>query len=162
MVTSYFASVNNQCLANKISKEGCQLLLDKKSIPNHIIIDLDHPTAPKSTLPNKCDYIFASDGSGNISPWNEPWILPIELKSSDDSITKIEAQLKSGTAILQRLIPPNTTVKFRPIVALGRGLHRSKEKQLSRTKIKFHGNSHAIERINCGDPLSKALRKVLR
>lgn len=142
----------------KISKEGCQLLLDSKSMPNHIIIDLDHPTAPSSTLPNKCDYIFASDSSGNISPWSKPWILPIELKSSDASITKIEAQLKSGTAIIQKVISPNTSVKFRPVVALGKGLHRNKKRHLSRTTIKFHGKPHSIESINCGDPLSKALR----
>lgn len=83
---------------------------------------------------------------------------PIELKSSDASITKIEAQLKSGTAIIQKVISPNTSVKFRPIVALGKGLHRNQKRHLSRTKIEFHGKPHSIERINCGDPLSKALR----
>ena len=158
MVTGYFASVNNQCLTNKISKEKCQLLLGKNAMPNHIIIDLDDPKAPKSTHPNKCDYIFACDGDGNIGTWSKSWVLPIELKSSNDSITKIEAQLKSGTAIIQKFIPPNTSVWFRPIVALGKGLHREEKRRLSRTKINFHGKPHNIERINCGDPLSKALR----
>lgn len=158
MVTGNFTSVNNQCLTNKISKGKCQLLLDRKSIPNHIIIDLDDPKAPKSTHPNKCDYIFASDGSGNIGPWSKSWVLPIELKSSNDSIAKIEAQLKSGAALIQEFIPPNTSVWFRPIVALGKGLHRDQERRLSRTKINFRGKPHTIERINCGDPLSKALQ----
>ena len=158
MVTGYFASVNNQCLTNKISKEKCQLLLGKNAIPNHIIIDLDDSKAPKSTHLNNCDYIFASDGDGNISPWDKSWVLSIELKSSYDSIGKIEAQLKSGVAIIQKFIPPNTSVRFRPIVALGKGLHRDQERRLSRTKINFHGKPHNIERINCGDPLSKALR----
>ena len=158
MVIGYFAYVNNQCLTKKIRKENCQLLLDKNAMPNHIIIDLDDPKAPKSTHPNKCDYIFACDGDGNISPWNKSWVLPIELKSSYDSIGKIEAQLKSGAAIIQKFIPPNTDVEFRPIVALGKGLHRNDEKRLSRTKINFRGKPKIIAKINCGDPLSKALQ----
>ena len=134
MVTHYFAFVNDECLTNKISKEKCQLLLDRKPIPKHIIIDLDLPKAPKSTLPNNCDYIFASDGSSNTSPWNESWVLPIELKSSNDSIGKIEAQLKSGAEIVQRFIPPNTNVTFRPVVAVGKGFHRNDKKKVKSNK----------------------------
>lgn len=147
-------SVPQDSIKRRIKEKGCELT--RQGVPNHVIVDLDHPQLLGKG--NVGDFIFASDRSGTKNPWNQSWIAVLELTSSNKSATKVKDQLNAATRVVRKLTNNNMIFTFRPIFAFGTKMHRIQIEKLKQEKIKFRGKSIGIKLVRCGSPLSKALQ----
>ena len=137
-----------------IKESGCRLT--KIGVPNHTVINLNHP---KLLGPGSVgDFIFASDASGSKAPWKKSWIVALELTSGKKSATEVKNQLSAATRVVEELTNSNMAFTFRPVFAFGKKMHKIEIDNLKQEKIKFRESSFGIKLIRCGSPLSKALQ----
>lgn len=162
MINQLESKVEPDCIVTKIDKDGCKLTLEKV-MPVHLIIDLDKPNAPISPNSTKiCDILFfsekGSDASSQEEPWHTHWAVPVELKSGGASITTVYEQLLGGAKVVDKMLPTNYQLSFRPILALGGDMPRKQYSDLRRKRINFRGGKFPIKRVRCNSALCDALR----
>lgn len=113
-----------------------------------ILVDLDHPKSPVKSSSVKCDYLFfAAEGKAGL------WVVPLELKSSGVNANRVSVQLQAGAKVAERIARGKSPVRFVPIVACGRKVHRKQYQELAQKRIRFRKGRHAIKLMQCGHPL---------
>ena len=139
--------INAHCLASKIDKGGCSVGLRGAPAP-FVVVDLDHPSSPVGPSSTKCDYIFfAEEGKAGL------WAVPLELKSSAVNPNGVSLQLQAGAKIVEKIVRALSPVRFVPVVAHGRKVHRKQYHELAKRRISFRKERHAIKLMECGTPL---------
>ena len=147
---------SNACTRNPqkdLRQGGCKVSLKDAPQPR-LVISFDVPGSPPGQNQKCCDYLFVAEVSGKPS-----WVVPLELKGGGrPDISETVQQLQAGARAAESLVPAGTKVDFRPVLAC-RSMAKMERRDLRR-KVKFRGRSEAIQRINCGDQLVKALQGV--
>ena len=142
------SSIDDQCLADKIDKNGCSVGLELAPTPLKVV-DLDHPEAPVRTSAVKCDYLlFAPEGKAGL------WVVPVELKSSAVNPGRVSAQLQAGAKAAEQLTKGISPVTFVPVVARAKKGHRRQYQELRKRRIVYRNEEHPIELMYCGTPLT--------
>ena len=130
--------------------DGC--CVDMTDAPEpFVLIDMDCTQLPIKGSETKCDFIFASD-QGN-------WVVPIELKKGSANVGRAARQLQAGARFAERITPKDAKVKFLAVIAFGGRLHRADNMRLRRFRIRFRERQAPIELMECGKPLTDALRR---
>ena len=140
--------IDSQCLANRVNKSGCAVGLQNAPTP-FLLVDLDHPESPSKPNSRKCDYLFfAEEGKAGL------WVVPLELKSSGVNANKVSAQLQAGAKIAERVTRGRSAIRFVPVVAHGRKVHRRQYLEFAKKRIAFRKERHVITLMSCGTELS--------
>ena len=151
LVAELAKKVPDCCHTKQCDKDQCSVRLNGAP-PNRLIVDMDCE-ALGLTNKTRCDYLFLSEGDKTTS------VAPIELKGGKvGSITRVANQLRGGAKLAAKLLPPGLAIRFVPVLAHKRSIHRVDLKKLRKEKIKLRGIVQMIETVRCGDPLTKALR----
>ena len=120
-----------------------------------VIIDMD--CKDLNLPPNQalCDYIFFGTKEQDA---DKDWVVPMELKKGDVDVSEVAKQLQGGANIADQIIPQGASTKFIPVVASGR-LSKIEQRLLRNTsnKVRFRGRSEIVQRIRCGDPMTRVL-----
>ena len=148
------AKVDNACVVTEMDKEGCSVSLDGAPV-TRLIVDLDEPGSPLGQNVTRCDYLFfADDNSGT------DWVAPLELKRGQFHTVEFRKQLQAGAHAAEQLVPPNASVRFRPIAVFGGGLHKAEQRRLKQpsNRVRFHGRCEPLRLIRCGAKLTDELR----
>ena len=153
------------CLAETCDKQGCAVGLQGAPNP-FLLIDMDHPDSPagrnarrrrgRQRGVRRCDYLFIGEGDEGT----RLYVVPLELKSSGISVTRVSSQLRAGAKVAERIVPGSSSIRFVPVAAHGGKLHRKQIKDLARPGmgVPFRGEEYPIRLIRCGNPLAAALR----
>ena len=154
MMESVRGKLDAQCLRKQCRAGKCSISLKGVS-RQFILIHMDSPGSPPSQHETRCDYLFIGyldDMEGNS------WTVPIELKSGGISASEVAKQLQAGADVADQIIPHNAGTKFTPVVASGR-ISKIEQRRLRNTsnKVRFRGRSEIIQRIRCGDPMTRVL-----
>lgn len=138
------------CHDTKLSKDGCQIALTGIDA-NRVIVDMDCNDLDVAKDQSRCDYLFIGEGN---------WVVPMELKRGNIQADEVTKQLRAGAAFAERIVPPETDISFRPVVAYGGKLHRSQSEALKRkgAKIRFRKKMYEVKLIRCKAPLAPVLR----
>lgn len=146
--------VNAGCLVSKCRKKGCSLTM--KGLPQpHILIDLDHATAPAGDQGDKkCDYIFIGDIDDGA------WVAPLELKRGKLNASEVVPQLQAGARVAERLVPRDAETRFRPIAVYGGELHAEEYSRLRGNRIRFFNQRERPQAVRSGSPLASALKET--
>ena len=140
----------NGCLTNKLHKNRCTVKLDgAPATPIKIDMDKCEPLVKKTET--RCDYIFIGGGK-------DVFFVPLEVKRTADA-RKIVRQLQAGADIADsRIIPKNKSVQFQPVAACNKfGKQENLILRDKKSKIRFRKQRIRIERLKCGEPLTKAV-----
>lgn len=154
MMESVRGKVDARCLRKQCRAGKCSISLKGVS-RQFVLIHMDSPGSPPSQHETRCDYLFI----GSLDDTDEsPWTVPIELKSGGISASGVAMQLQAGADVADQIIPHGASTKFIPVVASGR-LSKIEQRRLRNTsnKVRFRGRSEVIQRIRCGDPLTRVL-----
>lgn len=147
-------SVDVDCVATAISKEGCSVSLDGAPT-NRVIVDLDEPSSPLPPPNQRCDYIVVAEdstGSGCLAP--------MELTRGRFQVGKFVVQLRAGTVAAERIVPASLSVRFRPVAVYGGSIHKAERTRLRQgySKVQFRGMRETLRLIKCGSRLASVLR----
>lgn len=142
-------TIPKTCHDTKLSKNGCQIALTGIDA-NRVIVDMDCNDLGIAKDQSRCDYIFIGEGN---------WIVPMEMKRGNIQADEVTKQLRAGAAFAERIVPPETDISFRPVVAYGGKLHRSQSEALKRkgSKIRFQNKMYEVKPIRCKAPLARVL-----
>ena len=153
------AGVSEECLTTRCQKEGCKVSLPRIGrFPDrqrpYVVIDMDHSESPASQDGQRCDFLFI----GNCK--SQDWVVPLELKRGQPTVSEIVPQLQAGASIAEGIVPNDAELKFRPVAAYGGEL---KKHQWNRFKdranrIKFRKQREGVRLIRCGTSLEQALK----
>ena len=147
-------SVDVDCVAAAISKEGCSVSLDCAPT-SRLIVDLDEPSSPIPPPNQRCDYLVVveeSSGAGCLAP--------MELTRGRFQVGKFVGQLRAGTRAAERIVPASVSVRFRPIAVYGGSIHKAERTRLRQgyNKVRFRGMRESLRLMKCGSRLANALR----
>ena len=145
-----------RCQATRCSDSGCTLLLEGTPQPS-VLIHLEHDAAAQIVRDRqRCDYLFIGGNDANSGSW----VVPVELTTGRKRASEFLAQLRGGAVIANELVPPGATVRFYPVAAHDRGLHRDEITNLRRpsSRINFRGQSVATQLVRCGSRLADVLQ----
>ncbi len=154
LVDAVRAEVSPQCLSDNCRRDGCRVSLEGAPSPR-LIIDFDKPGSPLGKNQKRPDYLFIAE-SGNCSLW----VVPLELKKGRLDVSQAIAQLQAGARAAEGVVPENTVVHFRPVVA-HKGVRTSEiraQRKNGSGKIRFRGRSEALRWLKCGSKLTDRLR----
>lgn len=154
MMESVRRKVDTRCLRKQCKAGKCSISLKGVS-RQYVLIHMDSPSSPPSQHETRCDYLFI----GDLDDTNgSPWTVPIELKSGGINASDVAKQLQAGADVADQIIPHNANTNFTPVVASGR-LSKIEQRRQRNTsnKVRFRGRSEIIQRIRCGDPLTRVL-----
>ena len=157
MMESVRGKLDAQCLRKQCRAGKCSISLKGVS-RQFVLIHMDSPGSPPSQHETRCDYLFIGyldDVGGN------PWTVPIEMKSGGISASEVARQLQAGADVADQIIPHNASTNFIPVVASGK-LSKIEQRRLRNTsnKVRFRGRLEIVQRIRCGDPLTRVLREA--
>lgn len=154
IVDAVRSNANPSCHATRCRDGGCSLSLQETPDPK-VLISLEHPEAPVDLNRPHCDYLFV----GGTDRFGGPWVAPIELTASAARVAKFLPQLRAGSEIADRLLPPGVRVRFRPVAAYGGELRRIERDNFlkSANHVRFRGKTTPVKLVRCGSPLTKAL-----
>ena len=154
LVEQVRTKVNQSCLAKTIKKEGCSISLNGAPA-SRLIVDFDKNGSPLSSDQVRCDYLFIAEDSSNAG-----WVCPVELKSGGLSASEVVGQLQAGAQVAEQIVPQNTPAKFRPVAAIGDGIHIAEINALKRksNRVSFHKVSEHVRLIRCRGNLIERLR----
>ena len=158
MMESVRGKLDARCLRKQCRAGKCSISLKGVS-RQFVLIHMDSPGSPPSQHETRCDYLYIGylDDMGR-----SPWTVPIELKSGGISASEVAKQLQAGADVADLIIPHNASTKFTPVVASGR-LSKIEQRRLRNTsnKVRFRGKSEIVQRIRCGDPLTRVLTDTI-
>ena len=153
------AKVSEECLTTKCLKEGCNVRLpSERRYPNgqrpYIVIDMDQceSLVPKDEA--HCDFLFIGECK------SRDWVVPLELKRGQPTVSEIVPQLQAGASIADGIVPRDAEIKFRPIAAYGGELKRH-QWNLFRNKanwIEFRKQREGVLLRRCGISLEEVLK----
>ena len=147
--------VPEKCQVKRCRKEGCTVSMAGIR-GQRVIVDLDCEDLnlpPNQTL---CDYIFFGAKERDA---DKDWVVPMELKKGNVDVSEVTKQLQGGANIADRIIPPDASMNFTPVVASGR-LSKIEQRRLRNmsNRVRFRGKSEIVQRIRCGDSLTQVLK----
>lgn len=153
------ATVSEECLTTKCQKEGCKVSLPSNGrFPDrqrpYVVIDMDHSESPAPQDGQRCDFLFIGECK------NQEWVVPLELKRGQPTVSEIVPQLRAGTSVAEGIVPDRASVKFQPVAAYGGELKRH-QWNLFRNKanwVKFGNQREGVRLIRCGASLEQALK----
>ena len=153
-VQSVQEEVPEKCQAKRCRKEGCTVSLAGIR-GQRVIIDLDCEDLKLSSNQTKCDYIFLGAKERDA---DEDWVVPMELKKGNVDISEVAKQLQGGANVADQIIPHDASMNFIPVVASGNfSKHEQRQLRNRSNNVRFRGRSAIIQRIRCGDPLTRVL-----
>ena len=139
------------CHATLCNRDRCKVSLHGTP-HNRLIVDMDCKALGIDNQ-TRCDYLFVSEQNRTT------WVAPIELKGGKvGSVTRVANQLRGGTVLAAKLLPPSLAFRFVPVLAHKKPIHRRDLKKLRREKIMLRGSLRGIETVRCGDNLNKVLK----
>ena len=150
LVKAIYESVCRCCHASKIRKKGCAVSMH--GVPaSYVIVDFD---CDALSIPSgsRCDYLFVGEYNDSA------WVAPIELKGGNFRGGLVAEQLQGGADVADKWLPRGSPFRFVPVLAHGKGVHRTDLKILRNTKIKLRNHTRQTALIHCSEPLRKALR----
>ena len=157
------AKVPEDCLTTKCQKEGCKVNLPSNGrFPDrrrpYDVIDMDHSESPAPEGSKRCDFLFIGGYK------NQDWVVPLELKKGQPTVSEIVPQLLAGASIADGIVPRDSEIKFRPVAAYGGELKRHQWNHFRKKVnwIRFRNQSEGVRLIRCGASLEQALnsRKI--
>jgi len=143
--------VDEACLVNSCSKEGCKVLM-KEAPQSRLIVDFDKPNSPLGQNQTRCYYLFIAE-----SP-DKCWVVPMELKKGKVDASRAIEQLKAGAKVADNLIPKHLSVAFHPVI-VSKGINKVERTAMKdpRNRVMFHGRPAPVSLIDCGAALMTAL-----
>lgn len=149
LVKEIAGKVPAHCRVSRCEGNGCEVRLEgMPSCPDRLTIDLDCKELGISDK-KRCDYLFIGQTDATT------YVALIELKSGKvGSVTDVAKQLQGGANLVAaKLLPPNVSFRFRPVLAHGKGMHKHMLKQLRKEKVKLRGTTTPIRIVRCGSKL---------
>lgn len=142
-------SVDGASIAQRCRKNGCAVSLE--GVPrDRVLVDLD--LALEGAGGKRCDFLLAADAD------RAGWVVLMELKSGNAKAGEVGQQLQGGAAAVSAWLPRDLPYRFLPVLAHGKGLHRTELKKLRRIRIRLDRHRAQPELIRCGAKLSDVLR----
>ena len=151
--------VPSPCCVKRCNKEGCKVDLTQAPRP-FVLIDMDCRDLEIERGSNRCDFLFAGQGDGDVPGW----VAALELKGRPKA-SKVRAQLQSGAQFAERILPKDVEIRFRPVLFYRGGLRGAELTLLRGSSIRFRHPTKGIvlkERVilrRCGSRLKDALRE---
>ena len=145
------AKVCSRCHARHCDKDGCRIGLEGTP-PVRVIVDMDCEELQIPVDRKRCDYLFFGEEDRAIC------VAPVELKSGRVDVSAALEQLERGAEFAHDLLPQGASLRFVPVLAHGKGIHRKDLKRLLDKAIVLRGKKGKVQRIKCGEPLIRALR----
>lgn len=152
-------SVSEECLTTRCKKEGCKVSLPSVGrIPvgqrPYVVIDMDHSKSPAPEGSKRCDFLFIGEYK------NLDWVVPLELKKGQPTVSEIVPQLQAGASIANDIVPRDAEIKFRPVAAYGGELKRHQWNHFRKKVnwIRFRNQREGVRLIRCGASLKQGLR----
>ena len=143
--------VPGNCLATQCNKDGCKLGLN--GVPEaRVVVDLDCGDLSIPQHRKRCDYVFFAEEEDTT------WVSPIELKSGRFSASGVLEQLQGGIEVADKWLPRVIELKFVPVLAHGKSIHKEDRRRLLSRTLKLRGKKSKAMLLRCGDQLTKALR----
>lgn len=150
--------VSQECLTTRCQKEGCKVSLPSNArFPDRqlpfVVIDMDHSESPALEGSKRCDFLFIGEYK------NLDWVVPLELKKGQPTVSEIVPQLQAGASIADEIVARDAEIKFRPVAAYGGELKRH-QLNLFRNKanrVKFGNQLEGVRLIRCGARLEQGL-----
>lgn len=149
LVKEIAGKVPAHCRVSRCEGNGCEVRLEgMPSRPDRLTIHLDCKELGISNK-KRCDYLFIGQADATT------YVALIELKSGKvGSVTDVAKQLQGGANLVAaKLLPPNVSFQFRPVLAHGKGMHKHMLKQLRRVKVQLHETTTPIQIVQCGSKL---------
>ena len=149
LVKEIAGKVPAHCRVSRCEGNGCEVRLEGMPFrPDRLTIDLDCKELGISDK-KRCDYLFVGQTDATT------YVALIELKSGKvDSATGVAKQLQGGANLVAaKLLPPNVSFQFRPVLAHGKGMHKHMLKQLRRARVQLHETTTPIQIVRCGSKL---------
>lgn len=151
VVASVATRVPKNCFAAQCDRDRCKLDLD--GAPNvRVVIDLDCGALSIPPDQKRCDYVFIGEEA------SATWVSPIELKSGRFSASGALEQLKSGTGVADKWLPQGIALRFVPVLAHDKPIHKEDRRRLLSRTLTLRGKTSKTMLLKCGDQLTKALR----
>ena len=153
------ASVSEECLTTRCQKEGCKVSLPSSGrFPDrqrpYSVIDMDHSESPVPQDGQRCDFLFIGECK------SQDWIVPLELKRGQPTVSEIVPQLRAGASIAEEIVPSGEKPKLRPVAAYGGELkkHQWNLFKDKANRVKFRNQREGVRLIRCGASLEQALK----
>ncbi len=147
-------NIDSSCIVSKMKKSGCTVSLSGAPLLR-LIVDFDQPGSPLDSNQQRCDYLFIAEEADRPG-----WVALLELKKGRLRTSEVVGQLKASTRAAEQLVPQSAAVRFRPIVALGGGIHKAERTALKQksNKVRFHKECEFVRLIHCDSALAQELR----
>ena len=152
------AKVSEECLTTKCQNEGCKVSLPRNGrFPDgqrpYVVIDMDHSESPAQDG-QRCDFLFIGECK------SQDWVVPLELKRGQPTVSEIVPQLRAGASIADAIVPRNAEIKFRPVAAYGGELKRHQWSRFRNkaNRVKFRNQREGVRLIRCGASLEQVLK----
>ena len=140
------------CFTSRSDRDGCSLKLDGSPSPQ-LVVDMDAPSL-SIEHETRCDYLFLGQNHPDF------YVVPIELKGKNFSVTDTLNQLQKGADYANQWLPNLDTFRFVPILAHSGGLHKAERDRLLKRTITFRKRKANAVRVKCGSTLVDALSKA--
>ena len=158
VVTLVRRQVDPRCIAvGTLRDDGCSVTM--QSLPRERVAvdleraaDLDTPAGLVGRDTKHCDFLFVAEEDAATV-----WAATLELKGASFSASDVAAQLQGGATALDKLIPREQSVRFRPVIASQR-VPKAQRASLMRQRVRFRGIWHRLVRMRCQSPLRSVLR----
>lgn len=158
VVTLVRDRVDPRCVvAGTLRDGGCSVTMqnlpsERVAVSLERAAELDTPASLVGRDTKLCDFLFiAEEDAATV------WAAPLELKSANFRASDVAAQLQGGAAALEKLIPREQFVRFRPVMASQR-VPKAKRASLMRQRVRFRGDRHRLVHMRCHSPLRSVLR----
>ena len=149
LVKEIAGKVPAHCRVSRCRGDGCEVRLEgMPSCPDRLTIKLDCEELGIRDQ-KRCDYLFIGQTDTTT------YVALIELKSGKvDSATGVAKELQGGANLVAaKLLLPNASFQFRPVLAHGKGMRKHMLKQLRKEKVKLRGTTTPIQIVRCGSKL---------
>ena len=148
--------VEEGCLVSRITRNRCDVAISDISCC-HLVIDLDIEGGPFNLSDKRGDYLFISTvGQRDL-------VVGLELKSGKlRSISDCVKQLQSCADYIESLASDGCAVVFVPcLVSAGMSKYARERLRARPARVRFRGQSIEVQRMKCGDQLSKHLSRMV-
>ena len=149
IVAAVKRKVPQQCQTRQCRSSGCTVSMSGAP-DSRVIVDMDCTALaiPAGTV--RCDYLFIGETVDNV------WVTPIELKSGKINGGDVVNQLQGGADFAESL-PVGEPVRFLPVLAHGKGVHRKQRQSLRERHVTFRGGKYQVTLIRCRQPIADVL-----
>ena len=158
VVTLVRSQVDPQCVvAGTLRDDGCSVSMqnlprERVAIDLESAVELDTPRGLVGRDTRRCDFLFVAEEDAATV-----WAASLELKRGGFKASDVAAQLEGGASALDKLIPHQQSVRFRPVVASQR-VPKAERASFMRQRVPFRGVHHRLVHMRCQSPLRSVLR----